>query len=119
MDILIILFGALSTYFFHHKTKLCATKSSAILTLAAYGLSNFLSFNLALFFGGTFIGMSAKEKINIWQLVVPCLFYKAFFEIVISYFPSLGGSLGFSAFVLVFLSFSAVEAFRRSRDPRT
>ncbi len=117
MDILTILFGALTTYFLHHKTKLCATKSSAILTLAAYGLSSFLSFNLALFFGGTFIGMSAKEKINIWQVIVPCLFYKAFFEIIALYFPTLGGSLGFSAFVLVFLSFSAVEVFRQNRDP--
>ena len=49
MDILTILFGALSTYLLH-KTKLCATKSSGVLTLASYGLSNFLSFNLALFF---------------------------------------------------------------------
>ena len=48
--------------------------------------------------------MSAKEKINIWQLIVSCLFYKAF--LILPYtFRHLGGSLGFSAFVSVFFNF--------------
>jgi hypothetical protein len=118
MDILIVLFGAISTYYLHNQTKICATKSSAILTLAAYGLSNFLTFNLGLFFGGTFIGMSAKEKINIWQVSVACLFYNLIFKFVVFEYPTLGGSLGFSAFVLVIFSFSVVAAFRQNRGPR-
>lgn len=119
MDILTIFGGAIATYLLHNNTKFCATKSSALITLAAYALTYFLPFNLALFFGGTFIGMSIKEKINLWQLVASCLAYQVIFNFVVDRFPTIGGSLGFSAFVSVAITFSAAVVFRRNRDQHT
>ncbi len=119
MDILTIIIGATLTYYLHNKSKLCATKSSALLTVIAYAASQIITFNLSLFFGGTFIGMSSNQKINIWQIFVACLGYKYVLDLTIAKLLSLGGGLGFSAFVLIFFTFSAAVVFRQSRDPRT
>lgn len=107
-----------------------AIRASAALSIIAYGVFAFFDFdverNSAIFFGGTFIGMSAPKRFGVFTLVVSASIFLAVFAIVEPAAKGYGGALGVSAFISVCIchvgillgvprSEQVIRFFRKSR----
>ena len=109
-NILIVLYmimGAVATYIIHHKSRLSAVESSAVIGLVAglllpmsYGASgNFLA---VIMFCGSFIGMSSSDRLtNLSHVVGSGTIAAVFFIYTQNIFVGLGGKLGAIAFISI------------------
>jgi hypothetical protein len=110
VNVLIVLYmsiGAVVTYIIHHKSRLSAVESSAVIGLLAglllpmlYGASgNFLA---VVMFCGSFIGMSSNDRLaNLSHVVGSAAISAVFFIYTQNIFVGLGGKLGAIAFISI------------------
>lgn len=104
---LYMIMGAVATYIIHHKSRLSAVESSAVIGLIAglvlpmlYEASgNYLA---VVMFCGSFIGMSSSDRlVNMSHVVVSGTLAALFFIYTQNIFIGLGGKLGAIAFVSI------------------
>ncbi|MDQ2044429.1 hypothetical protein NRL14_11895 [Pseudoalteromonas sp. 20-92] len=102
---LIALLGAFLTFFLAKKNRFDAIRASAALSIVAYLLLSVLNLNPELysmvFFGGTFIGMSAPHRFGIYTVTNSAIIFSILFEYLVPRLDGYGGALGISAFLSV------------------
>ena len=96
-----------------------AIKGSALATILFWPVTIFTPLSLPYFFGGSFIGMTEKKILHPYLLILCAGIFPYALELTQKSISSMGGALGFSAFVSVLIVFSAVKVFLQSRDQRT
>jgi len=105
---LLTLVGAFSTFVLAQQHWFNAIRASSILTILFYFVLVLAEvdadFWATVFFGGTFIGMSAPHKVSYFALVISSLCFSSFFILLIPYLNGIGGALGCSAFISVVIS---------------
>ncbi|MCQ8877988.1 hypothetical protein NQT69_08270 [Pseudoalteromonas shioyasakiensis] len=105
VTILISLLGAFLTYFLAKHDKVGAIRASAILSISAYITFAIAGFNselyTTLFFGGTFIGMSAPKRFGLYTLFSASIIFSILYYYFVPLVQSYGGALGLSAFISV------------------
>lgn len=103
--LLISLMGALSTYYLARRNRFDAIRASSGLSLCAYGVFYFLNLNPELyslvFFGSTFVGMSAPKRFGLYSQIVSACLFAWLFEHLLPLIQDHGGALGVSAFLSV------------------
>ncbi|KPH64573.1 hypothetical protein AMS58_12505 [Pseudoalteromonas porphyrae] len=109
---LLALLGAFLTFYLAQHNRLDAIRASAILSISAYLLLSLSDVDAqlysAIFFGGTFIGMSAPKRFGIYTLFSASLIFSVLFEHLIPRFNNFGGALGVSAFLSVCICQTAI-----------
>lgn len=105
ITILISLLGAFLTFLLAKHDKIGAIRASAILSIIAYfafsaTVANYELYS-TLFFGGTFIGMSAPKRFGIYTLCSASIMFSLLFYYFVPLIKSYGGALGLSAFISV------------------
>lgn len=102
---LIALLGAFLTFFLARHNLFNAIRASASLSIIAYLI--FYALDLKpehysiLFFGGTFIGMSAPHRFGVFTLTSSSIIFAILFEYLVPKIDDFGGALGMSAFLSV------------------
>lgn len=103
--IVISLLGALSTYWLAKRNRFDGIRASASLSIFAYCIFYVLNLNPELyslvFFGSTFVGMSAPKRFGWYTILIAAMIYSVQFIYLIPYIKSYGGALGLSAFLAV------------------
>ena len=110
LALLLSLASSVLTYISVNHYRLCAVRSSLIVTLAL------ASIHLALFsqnneiylliFGASFIGMSSNNKFNLVDIIMATSVFYVLYNALKNILPSLGGVLGLSAFLSLFIIFT-------------
>ncbi|NMM42105.1 hypothetical protein [Pseudoalteromonas arctica] len=104
-SVILTLLGAFLTFYLAKHNRLDAIRASAILAILAYLilLSSELNADLysSIFFGGTFIGMSAPKRFGIYTLFSASVIFSILFDNLAPYFNNFGGALGISAFLSI------------------
>ncbi|CAM4098387.1 hypothetical protein [Pseudoalteromonas ostreae] len=104
-SVILTLLGAFLTFYLAKHNRLDAIRASAILAILAYLILLATEFNAELyssiFFGGTFIGMSAPKRFGIYTLFSASVIFSIFFDNLVPYFSNFGGALGISAFLSI------------------
>ncbi len=101
----IAFFGALLTFLLAKHRLFSAISASSSLSIIAYCI--FYGFNLhpelysAIFFGGTFIGMSAPKRFGLYTITCAAVIFAIPFEYLVPKISNYGGALGISAFLSV------------------
>lgn len=122
IDLLLIsLLGAISTYLLAKRNRFDAIRASSCLSILAYGIFYLVGLNTELyslvFFGSTFVGMSAPIRFGLESICLSAVLFTLFFEYLIPHLTGFGGALGISAFLSVcishiaFLLFSKIKRF--------
>jgi len=97
--------GALLTFLLAEHRLFSAISASSSLSIIAYCI--FYGFNLhpelysAIFFGGTFIGMSAPQRFGLYTITCAAVIFAILFEYLVPKIDNYGGALGISAFLSV------------------
>lgn len=102
------LIGAFSTFILAQQHWFNAIRASSILTIIFYFALVLIGadadFWASVFFGGTFIGMSAPHKFSYFALTISSLCFSCFFIMLVPYLDGIGGVLGCSAFISVVIT---------------
>ncbi|MBH0057180.1 hypothetical protein I6F65_09410 [Pseudoalteromonas sp. SWXJZ94C] len=102
---LLTLLGAFLTFFLAKHNRFDAIRASASLSIIAYLIFSALNLNPDLysiiFFGGTFIGMSAPHRFGIYTVTNSAIIFSILFEYLVPRLDGYGGALGISAFLSV------------------
>jgi len=102
---LIALSGAFLTFFLAKHNRFDAIRASAALSIIAYLVFSALNLNPDLysivFFGGTFIGMSAPHRFGIYTVASSSILFSILCEYLVPKLDGYGGALGISAFLSV------------------
>ncbi|GHB76253.1 hypothetical protein GCM10008107_27160 [Psychrosphaera saromensis] len=102
---ILALLGAFLTFYLARHNRFDGIRASAALSIIAYLIIDALGFNADLyavvFFGGTFIGMSAPHRFGIYTITSASIIFSLLFEYLIPVFDGYGGALGVSAFLSV------------------
>lgn len=97
--------GAFFTFYLAKHNHFDAIRASAALSIIAYLIFAQLSLNAELysivFFGGTFIGMSAPHRFGVYTLASSAIIFSLFFAYLVPILDGFGGALGISAFLSV------------------
>ncbi len=97
--------GAFFTFYLAKHNRFDAIRASASLSIIAYLLLTALNLNPDLysvvFFGGTFIGMSAPHRFGVYTLASSAIIFSLFFAYLVPILDGFGGALGISAFLSV------------------
>lgn len=113
ITLLASLFGALSTFWLSGHRGFGPIRASALLSLVV-SLA-FLSMPLepsdaqniaACFYGGSFVGMTARSKAWVSQIAIAGLLFGLIFYFLSPLLPGMGGALGVSAFLSVVAVFA-------------
>jgi len=109
IDLLFIsLLGAISTYLLAKRNRFDAIRASSCLSILAYGIFYLVGLNTELyslvFFGSTFVGMSAPIRFGLESICLSAVLFTVFFEYLIPHLTGFGGALGISAFLSVCIS---------------
>ncbi|TMO71297.1 hypothetical protein CWC16_11050 [Pseudoalteromonas sp. S3776] len=101
----IALLGAFLTFFLAKHNRFDGIRASASLSIIAYLLLTALNLNPDLysvvFFGGTFIGMSAPHRFGIYTVTSSSILFSLLFEYLVPKLDGYGGALGVSAFLSI------------------
>ena len=104
-DPVLALAGAFFTFYLAKHNRFDAIIASAALSIIAYLIFAQLSLNAELysivFFGGTFIGMSAPHRFGVYTLASSAIIFSLFFAYLVPILDGFGGALGISAFLSV------------------
>tara|TARA_B100001063_G_scaffold95906_1_gene89587 strand:+ start:503 stop:880 length:378 start_codon:yes stop_codon:yes gene_type:complete len=114
--------GALLTFLLAKHKPFSPVSASSSLSIIAYYF--FYYFNLqpelysAIFFGGTFIGMSAPKRFGVYTITSAAMIFAILFEYLVPKINNYGGALGISAFLSVcachiFILFGAPRSKKR------
>ncbi|MBQ4797658.1 hypothetical protein J8L73_00640 [Pseudoalteromonas sp. MMG006] len=102
---LIALLGAFLTFYLAKHNRFDGIRASASLTIIAYLILSALNLNPNLysvvFFGGTFIGMSAPHRFGVYTVASSSILFSLLFEYLVPKLDGYGGALGISAFLSV------------------
>ena len=102
---LLALLGAFLTFYLAKHNSFDGIRASAALSIIAYLIFAQLSLNAELysivFFGGTFIGMSAPHRFGVYTLASSAIIFSLFFAYLVPILDGFGGALGISAFLSV------------------
>ncbi|TMP61214.1 hypothetical protein CWB77_09725 [Pseudoalteromonas sp. S1610] len=102
---LLALLGAFLTFYLAKHNRFDGIRASAALSIIAYLIFAQLSLNAELysivFFGGTFIGMSAPHRFGVYTLASSAIIFSLFFAYLVPILDGFGGALGISAFLSV------------------
>lgn len=111
------LMGALLTYATHRHSPVSTIAASSGLTLLCYLMLTLSSFEpdyyAAIFFGGSFVGMTAPHKLGYVGVASAAIIFSLFFVGVIPYISTFGGALGCSAFIAVCIIQAIALAYRK------
>lgn len=101
--------GAIATFRLQEHKNVSAVRASSFVTLIIFGIVLTLSRGQlsdqlitiigTATFGGSFVGMSSPQLFSNKQIVIGAVFFFLLMAFVLSQYPGLGGSLGFSAFL--------------------
>ena len=112
LSFLLASLGAFSTFFLAKHDRLGAIRASTILSIFAYLLFSLIAFQpefySTLFFGGTFIGMSAPKRFGVYTLFFTSILFSLLFFYLVTLLNSFGGALGVSAFLSVCICHLAI-----------
>jgi uncharacterized MnhB-related membrane protein len=101
----ISLVGAISTFLLAKRNRFDAIKASSSLSIIAYCLFYFLNLKPDIyglvFFGSTFVGMSAPKRFGLYSQIVSAVLFALMFEYLVPLINGYGGALGLSAFLSV------------------
>ncbi|MBQ4856934.1 hypothetical protein [Pseudoalteromonas sp. MMG007] len=102
---LIALLGAFLTFYLAKHNRFDGIRASASLSIIAYLILSALNLNPNLysvvFFGGTFIGMSAPHRFGVYTVASSSILFSLLFEYLVPKLDGYGGALGISAFLSV------------------
>ncbi|MEL0631768.1 hypothetical protein V6237_03215 [Pseudoalteromonas carrageenovora] len=102
---LIALLGAFLTFYLAKHNRFDGIRASASLSIIAYLILSTLNLNPNLysvvFFGGTFIGMSAPHRFGVYTVASSSILFSLLFEYLVPKLDGYGGALGISAFLSV------------------
>lgn len=107
MVFIVSVIGALLTFEFAKHSRVGAIRASAGLSLifALIAKLIFIPFEAqvfsAIFFGGSFVGMSSPERISRAGVLWAAILFVFVFELLREGAVGMGGALGFSAFIAV------------------
>lgn len=108
--IIISQLGAYVTFILSQRNRFDAIRASAGLSLLAYGIFTLIDINAQMystvFFGATFIGMSAPTRFSNKTIIVSALFFALFFIYLVPLLKGFGGALGLSSFLSICLTHS-------------
>ncbi|MFY8274747.1 hypothetical protein AAEU32_11550 [Pseudoalteromonas sp. SSDWG2] len=108
----IALCGALSTFWLAKQRYFNAVRASSLLSMIAYGVfylsTNEVELYSALFFGGTFVGMSAPHRFGWYTQCSAAGIFSLLFQFLVPRLEGYGGALGVSAFVAVCICHVAI-----------
>lgn len=108
---MIAILGAISTRWLAQINKFNAIRASSLQTILFYGLmvavGQDADFWASVFFGGSFIGMSAPHKFSYRILLSSSLCFSLLFIVLLPKLEGIGGALGCSAFISVVISHAA------------
>jgi len=116
--ILITLAGAFTTYRLAKLPRFNVIRASSLLTILFYFsvllIENVLmsesrssetaEFWATVFFGGSFVGMSAPHRFSYYLLTISSLCFAIIFMVLLPLLEGIGGALGCSAFISVAIS---------------
>lgn len=116
-EILICIISSILTFECSKINRIGPIRASAGLTLLSYidfSIINYfyainVDYYLALFFGATFVGMSCPTRFSRVSIVISGALFSLIFTLIGKFLVGLGGVLGLSAFLSVFL----IEVFRK------
>jgi len=101
----IALLGAFSTFYLAKHSRFDGIRASATLSIFVYMVLQILNLDpnlyATVFFGGTFIGMSAPHRFGIYTLTSSAIMFSLLFKYLIPIIENYGGALGVSAFLSV------------------
>jgi hypothetical protein len=101
----IALLGAFLTFYLAKHNRFDGIRASASLSIIAYLLLSALNLNPDLysvvFFGGTFIGMSAPHRFGIYTVASSSILFSFLFAYLVPKLDGYGGALGVSAFLSI------------------
>jgi len=102
---LLVLLGAFLTFYLAKHSRFDGVRASSSLSIIAYLIFSALNLNPDLyaivFFGGTFIGMSAPHRFGIYTVASSSILFSILFEFLVPKLDGYGGALGISAFLSV------------------
>jgi len=111
------LMGALLTYTTHRHSLISTIQASSGLTLICYFILTMSPFApdyyAAIFFGGSFVGMTAPHKLGYVGVASAAITFSLMFVGVIPYISTFGGALGCSAFIAVCAIQAIALAYRK------
>jgi len=106
--VLLAIAATLSTFLLSQQRGFNAIRASSALTILFYGIMLLLGvdaeFWASVFFGASFIGMSAPHKFSYVALILSSLCFSVFFIALLPFLEGIGGALGCSAFLSVVIS---------------
>jgi len=112
--------GAFTTYRLAKLPRFNVIRASSLLTIVFYfsvllihnvlisetHSSDTAEFWATVFFGGSFVGMSASHRFSYYMLTISSLCFAVIFMVLLPLLDGIGGALGCSAFISVALSHS-------------
>ncbi|MBU2917666.1 hypothetical protein KO505_06790 [Psychrosphaera sp. F3M07] len=102
---ILALLGAFSTFYLARHHRFDGISASALLSIVAYLILYAVDMTPDLyaivFFGGTFIGMSAPHRFGVYTISSASIIFSILFEYLVPVFDGYGGALGMSAFLSV------------------
>lgn len=103
--IAISLIGAISTFLLAKRNRFDGIRASTSLSIIAYFVFFAANLNVELyslvFFGSTFVGMSAPKRFGLYTQIIAALVFTMLFENLVPFINGYGGALGLSAFLSV------------------
>lgn len=103
--IAISLIGAISTFLLAKRNRFDGIRASTSLSIIAYFVFYAANLNVELyslvFFGSTFVGMSAPKRFGLYTQIIAALVFAVLFENLVPFINGYGGALGLSAFLSV------------------
>ena len=120
MVLLCTLIGAFTTFRLAKLPRFNVIRASSLLTILFYfsvllvdklllsesGSSEAAEFWATVFFGGSFVGMSAPHRFSYLLLTISSLCFAIIFIMLLPHLDGIGGALGCSAFISVAISHS-------------
>lgn len=111
------LMGALLTYTAHRHSRISTIQASSGLTLICFVMLTLSplepDYYAAIFFGGSFVGMTAPTKLGYVGVASAAIIFSLFFVGVLPYISTFGGALGCSAFIAVCVIQAVALAYRK------
>ena len=106
LDLIIIsLIGAMATFLLAKRNRFDGIRASTSLSIIAYWVFYAANLNVELyslvFFGSTFVGMSAPKRFGLYTQFIAALIFSLLFEYLVPLINGYGGALGLSAFLSV------------------
>lgn len=99
--------SATLTYHLINRKNVCAVRASSGVTLLLCLIVYFINPNLAQLFaviyGASFIGMSLTSRFLLFEVIGASIVFVVITPMISSFSPSIGGVLGFSAFLSLLL----------------